>query len=86
MQRKLRNFLSHPITILSIVGVCVAFWLTDHGWWIVPFGLVVSVLAGYAWEWKEVEEELLPFEDRGAGVKSASVDIKWKLDPLDKRE
>ena len=82
MQRKFRKFLSHPITILSIVGVCIAFWLTDHIWWIVPFGLVVSVLATYAWEWKGVEEDFSKSET-GYGTGD---DIKWETEPLDARK
>lgn len=71
---KLRKFLSNPLTMFSIAVVCLALWLTGNAWWIIPFGLVVSALAGYAWKWEGVEEdydkhiEKFDIEKPGTGI------------------
>ncbi len=58
MKTKLRTILSHPLTMLAIVGICLTFLFTGHIWFTVFFGLVISALAFYAWGWKEMENEI----------------------------
>jgi len=82
MKVKLRNILSHPLTMISIAVICLALWLTNHVWWIVPFGLVVSALAGYAWKWEGLEED---WTKSNAGYGTGD-DIKWETKPLDAKD